>query len=182
MNLCHRKWSLAELGHFHNRATRGVRAIWSCGPEPSGGISEELGSLRPRLRAAWVIRYGSYCAVVKILIVDDDRAVASLLIQALSPKHSVIGITGGSHVVEWVKHRGFDLVLLDLLLPDSNGLALLPQLKSACPDVSVILMTGLNTPVTADEARSAGAEYFLTKPIDLKELFQAVQHLEDSRP
>lgn len=118
---------------------------------------------------------------MRILVVDDQPEVVSMLIEALSPKHSVIGITGGLNLVEWVTHRGFDLVLLDMLLPDSNGLTLLAELKSACPGVFVILMTGMNTSFTLEQALSAGADHFLRKPIDLRELLDVVKNLDEPR-
>jgi CheY-like chemotaxis protein len=115
---------------------------------------------------------------VRILIVDDEPEVISMIVQALSPKHSVIGITGGSDLVAWVTHRGIDLVLLDILLPDSNGFSLLSELKGACPGVFVIV-NGTNTSSAPDQARSAGADYFLKKPIDLGESQNIVKRFED---
>jgi DNA-binding NtrC family response regulator len=110
--------------------------------------------------------------------VDDEPEVISMIVRALLPKHSVIGITGGSDLVAWVTHREINLVLLDVLLPDSNAFNLLSELMQACPGVFTI-MSGTNPSSIADQARSAGADHFLTKPIDLGELLDVIKRFED---
>ena len=64
---------------------------------------------------------------MKILVVDDEREFVSMLIEALSRKYEVAGITAGSDVIHWVQHNQVDIVLLDVILPDSNGFKLVQE-------------------------------------------------------
>jgi DNA-binding response OmpR family regulator len=119
---------------------------------------------------------------VKILIVDDDREFVSLLIEVLSPNHQVVGITSGERVTDWVKNTGCELILLDILLPDNSGLALVQQIKQAYPHVFVMLMSGLMPGLTGNQVRSAGADAFMAKPISLRRLLTAIEDLAGSAP
>lgn len=114
---------------------------------------------------------------MKILVVDDEREFVSLLIEALSDKHEVVGITGGKDLVDWFKHNRFDLVLLDIR-PDGSGLELVGKLKTAYPHAFVILMTGTIPGLTRNQAIAAGADDFMAKPLDIRRLRKAIEDLQ----
>ena len=76
----------------------------------------------------------------------------------------------GAEAVMMAKAGAFDVVLLDLRMPDCTGLDILPELKTALPEAAVIMMTAYGTVKTAVEAVKNGAYDFLTKPFDLDEM------------
>ena len=119
---------------------------------------------------------------MKILIVDDDRDFVSLLMEVLTPRHQVVGITSGDKVIDWVMNTGCDLILLDIMLPESSGLALVQQIKQARPQVFIMLISGLMPGLTGSQVRSAGADAFMAKPLSLRRLLTAIEDLEGARP
>ncbi|MBD3419028.1 MAG: response regulator [Chitinivibrionales bacterium] len=77
--------------------------------------------------------------------------------------------------------ESFDVAILDLKLPDGNGLSWLPELKSRHPAVPVIIITALGDIPTAVEATKKGAANFLTKPVSLRELKDQIRQLSELR-
>ena len=72
--------------------------------------------------------------------------------------------------------RSPDVVLLDIMMPGTDGLAVLKQIKSVNGDCQVIMLTGLNTARTAFAAKGTGAFDYVTKPFDVEELRLRVEH------
>lgn len=107
----------------------------------------------------------------RILILDDEEALRSIIAQRLRRKgYEVIEAGTASEGLSIIKTTLLDGVLLDLRLPDGEGLEVLPALKSLQPDVQVIMLTGHGTLESAIEAMKAGAFDYLTKPCNLSEL------------
>lgn len=84
--------------------------------------------------------------------------------------YSVMAASTGVVGVDTYSHDATDLVVLDVNLPDLNGLEVLAQLTAVNPDVTVIMLTGQADLETAVEAMRAGAENFLPKPVDIRHL------------
>ena len=111
-----------------------------------------------------------------ILIADDDRAIRTVLTQALARHGYEVRTTGHAATLwRWVADGEGDLVITDVVMPDENGLELIPRIKKARPDLRVIVMSAQNTLMTAVKAAERGAFEYLPKPFDLKELVGAVQ-------
>ena len=117
-----------------------------------------------------------------ILVVDDESLIRWTLSERLSQD--------GYSIVEAETAKAalarfgpdIDLVLLDFKLPDSDGLAVLRQMKAADPDVPVILLTAFSSVETAVEAMKQGAHHYANKPFNLDELSLIVQKaLETTR-
>jgi len=90
---------------------------------------------------------------MKILVVDDEPEVVSVLIDHLSARgHAVFGITGGADVTSWVQKHNCDLLLLDVSLPDVNGLNKISEVLSRSPKTKVIVMSGLHKGTWAETA------------------------------
>jgi DNA-binding NtrC family response regulator len=105
----------------------------------------------------------------RILIVDDEAAIRRLFRGYLTGRgYAVTTAESGSRAVELVRDARFDLVLLDLRLPDLDGRVVLREIKLADPLVSVIIMTAFGSIGTAVEAMKGGAEDFLVKPLSLE--------------
>ena len=107
----------------------------------------------------------------KILIVDDDPGMRETLEAVLREDGYQVGTAGdGGQAVQAVRDGSFDVVLLDLRIPDCNGLEILARLKHLMPETAVIMMTAYGTVKTAVEAVKSGAYDFLTKPFELDEM------------
>ena len=108
----------------------------------------------------------------RILIVDDDPNVRDFLKLFLKFKgyRDVRTADKGQDALEAVKKEDLRLVLLDIMLPDLNGVEVLRQVKETNPDVSVIMITGYPDEEKARELLKQGAYDYIVKPFDLNYL------------
>ncbi|MEQ8357275.1 MAG: nitrogen regulation protein NR(I) [Kiloniellaceae bacterium] len=110
-----------------------------------------------------------------ILIADDDRAIRTVLTQALGRQGHVVRTTGNAATLwQWVKEGEGDLVITDVVMPDENGLDLIPRIKKVRPNLRILVMSAQNTLLTAVKATERGAFEYLPKPFDLRELIAVV--------
>jgi len=111
-----------------------------------------------------------------ILVADDDRAIRTVLSQALARLGHEVKSTGtAAGLWTWVEKGEGDLVITDVIMPDENGLDLLPRIRRLRPDLRVIVMSAQNTLLTAVKASERGAFDYLPKPFDLNELVATVR-------
>ena len=111
-----------------------------------------------------------------ILIADDDRAIRTVLDQALGRAgYEVRSTANAATLWRWIGDGQGDLIITDVVMPDENGLDLLPRIKKLRPDLPVIVMSAQSTILTAIKAAERGAHEYLPKPFDLKELVNVVQ-------
>jgi YesN/AraC family two-component response regulator len=118
-----------------------------------------------------------------ILVVDDDPAILEAVTTALIPRHKVLTAENGVKALELVGREALDLVLLDYLLPDKSGLALLREMRRISPSLPIILMTGFGSEDVAVESFRGGVRDYLKKPFSIPELVARVESILDaSRP
>ena len=99
-----------------------------------------------------------------ILIADDDSAIRTVLNQALVREGYDVRTTGNAATLwKWVSEGEGDLVITDVVMPDENGLDLLPRIKKIRPDLQVIIMSAQKTLMTAVNAAQRGAFEYLPK-------------------
>src|SRR5208282_4280090 len=111
-----------------------------------------------------------------ILVADDDRAIRTVLTQALGRLGHNVRTTGNAaQLWRWVEDGEGDLVITDVVMPDEDGLDLVPRIKKQRPDLRVIVMSAQNTLLTAVKATERGAFEYLPKPFDLRELVNVVE-------
>jgi two-component system nitrogen regulation response regulator GlnG len=111
-----------------------------------------------------------------ILVADDDRAIRTVLDQALGRLGHQVRSTGNAATLwQWISEGVGDLVITDVLMPDENGLDLVPRIKRLRPNLRVIVMSAQNTLLTAVKATERGAFEYLPKPFDLRDLVAAVE-------
>jgi two-component system response regulator AtoC len=111
-----------------------------------------------------------------ILIVDDEVAIRKSLAHFFTRKDfNVVEAGTPEDALRHVEERLPEVVLSDLRLPSMDGLTLLERLKGVDDSLSVIMMTGHGDIGSAVEAMKRGAENFLTKPVDLNQLFVTVE-------
>jgi len=110
-----------------------------------------------------------------VLIADDDRSIRTVLTQALGRAgYQVRSTSNAATLWRWVEDGEGDLVITDVVMPDENGLDLIPRIKRVRPDLRVIVMSAQSTLITAVKAAQRGAFEYLPKPFDLKELLSVV--------
>jgi len=110
-----------------------------------------------------------------VLVADDDRSIRTVLTQALGRAGYQVRATGSAAMLwRWVEEGEGDLVITDVVMPDDNGLDLLPRIKRARPELRVIVMSAQSTLITAVKAAQRGAFEYLPKPFDLAELLSVV--------
>lgn len=107
----------------------------------------------------------------KILIADDDTLVRGAIQKILNMfNHDVVAVESGQQVLERVS-EGFDVIVLDINMPDMDGFETLERLNQKQVDIPVLFLTGAGTMDYAVKAINLGAYDFLTKPIADIELF-----------
>ncbi len=118
-----------------------------------------------------------------ILIADDDRSIRTVLTQALSRAGYQVRSTSSAALLwSWVERGEGDLVVTDVVMPDENGLDLIPRIKRVRPEMRVIVMSAQSTLLTAVKATQRGAFEYLPKPFDLQELLAVVGRALTARP
>ena len=119
---------------------------------------------------------------IKVLLVDDEPHFVKLLAERLEGRGvNVETAGGGPEALDKVKDEPYDAIILDLLMPDMDGLETLKQLREINPDLQVILLTGHGTIDKGVEAMKLGAMDFVEKPADFKELMEKIKEAKDKR-
>ncbi|HHY26320.1 MAG TPA: sigma-54-dependent Fis family transcriptional regulator [Desulfitobacterium dehalogenans] len=118
----------------------------------------------------------------KVLILDDENTLRTIIAQRLKRKgYDVLEAGTASEGMAFLKDTLVDAVLLDIKLPDGDGLTLLPKIKQIQTDLQVIMLTGNGTIESAIEAMKLGAYDYLTKPCNLSKLDITLQKALENR-
>jgi DNA-binding NtrC family response regulator len=118
----------------------------------------------------------------KIMVVDDEKGIREVVGTILERAgYEPLQKANAAELLASFTEAPPDVVLLDLGLPDGDGMALLPQIKKQWPDTEVIMLTGNATYDKAVEATKLGAYYFQTKPFDQKTLLLPVERALEHR-
>ena len=111
-----------------------------------------------------------------ILVADDDAAIRSLLKQVLGDEgYSVLEAATGAEVVEGVKNSSPDLVIMDVRMPELDGIEALQKVKMFSPATSVLIMTAFGSSNHAIKAMELGAFDYITKPFELDKISLTVK-------
>tara|TARA_R110002049_G_scaffold23545_10_gene83719 strand:- start:110545 stop:111915 length:1371 start_codon:yes stop_codon:yes gene_type:complete len=119
-----------------------------------------------------------------ILVADDDRTIRTVLTQALTRAGCKVHATSSlTTLMRWVAEGKGDVVISDVIMPDGNGLEMLPKIAQDRPGLPVIVISAQNTIMTAIKAAEAEAYDYLPKPFDLPDLMKrTARALERGRP
>jgi DNA-binding NtrC family response regulator len=113
-----------------------------------------------------------------VLVVDDEENFLTLLKWFLTQRgYDVATALSADDALDMVQKQNFDIALLDIKLGSGNGLTLLEQMTARSPQLKVIMMTAYPTVGSLKQAFSKGAMRYLTKPVDLQELTEALRLL-----
>jgi len=112
----------------------------------------------------------------KILLVDDEEAFATALSERLENRGlKVVTAENGPEAIDKVKEERFDAVILDLLMPEMDGIETLKYLLNENPDLQIILLTGHGSLEKGIEAMKVGAMDFLEKPANIEKLMEQIK-------
>lgn len=115
---------------------------------------------------------------MRILLVEDDLRLAETLAEALTDQRYVVDVVSdGESGWEQVKVLNYDLMLLDLMLPELDGVSLCQRLRSHGYNMPVLMLTACDTVTDKINSLDAGADDYVVKPVDLGELFARVRAL-----
>ena len=107
----------------------------------------------------------------KILVVDDERSHRQMIEAVLSAEgYEIAQADNGQAAIEAVAEKFFDLIIMDIRMPELGGIEALKKIKSISPGIPIIIMTAYASVGTAVEALKAGAYDYITKPLDIDEL------------
>jgi DNA-binding response OmpR family regulator len=114
--------------------------------------------------------------VARVLVVEDDDGIAEPLVRALRREgYDAIRIAAGGDATRLVKDHAVDLVVLDLGLPDVDGVAVCRELRAADPTLPILVLTARAEEVDVIVGLDAGADDYVTKPFRLGELLARIR-------
>ncbi|MBI4378383.1 MAG: sigma-54-dependent Fis family transcriptional regulator [Nitrospinae bacterium] len=116
-----------------------------------------------------------------ILIVDDDESMRDTLDAILKKDFNVLKVSDGRSAIDTIKKKDVDIVLLDIRLPDINGMDILQQIKENNEDVDVIMITAVKEIDTAVHAIKMGAYDYITKEFDYDDVIARINRLIESQ-
>jgi len=112
----------------------------------------------------------------KILIVDDDENIRNTMKTILEDEGYVVDLAAtGSEAVQKTKKSAYNVALLDIRLPDMEGVELLKLMKDSVPRMRKIMVTGYPSMQNAISALNKNADAYLIKPIDIESLLNTVK-------
>lgn len=112
-----------------------------------------------------------YSKTISILIADNEEAIRDSLNMVLEDEgYRCTVVQDGKEAIKVVQSKRFDLIILDLIMPEMSGIQVLRKLKEIKPDTPVLIMSSYFDWDLAAQAMSLGALHYLIKPIDFEEL------------
>lgn len=140
--------------------------------EDSLGIPDSGGSLQSQ--AAFLLK--PTAAQKRILVADDSQDVRDFFRIVLAKRgHSVVTVPSGREAVERVKSDVYDLIFLDLVMPELDGVETLRQIKAIDPDPTITLITGYPGGELVTKALGMGPFMLMDKPIRVADLLKVVE-------
>ena len=116
---------------------------------------------------------------MKILIVEDDSQITSYITKILDRwGYSSQSAPTGKEALQIFSKKNFDLILLDIMLPDYEGYDLIPKFKNIQAEVNIVTMAGHNSRELEKKVRDQGIIYYMVKPIETKNFKLLLAHIK----
>ncbi len=110
-----------------------------------------------------------------ILICDDEEGIRESFNLILKDKYELIFATCGEDCLRTLKeNKDIDLILMDIKMPRQNGIEITKEIKRLRPHIKVIVVTGYESAEVAKEATEAGADAYITKPFESREILKKI--------
>lgn len=115
---------------------------------------------------------------MKILVIEDEPKVASFIKEGLVELHYVVDLAYDGYTGEKLAlNNNYNLIILDIIIPIINGVELCKRIKSIKPQIPILLLTALSTTDDKVSGFEAGADDYLVKPFEFKELLARIKAL-----
>jgi response regulator RpfG family c-di-GMP phosphodiesterase len=116
--------------------------------------------------------------VRRVLIVDDEETIRLAMSKFLRGRGYHVEVAGsGPEALSRLQQNKFELMLCDVRMPDMSGIELVPQALAIDAELAIVMLSAVNDPGTASEVLARGAMEYLTKPVELPDLQQAVERI-----
>jgi DNA-binding NtrC family response regulator len=113
----------------------------------------------------------------RILIIDDDENIRKVLTAILEEEgYAIESVDTGKKAIERTKRKAYNLALIDIRLPDMEGIELLTKMKDTTPKMRKIIITGYPTVHNAVEAVNRGADGYIMKPFDVEKVLKTIEN------
>ena len=116
-----------------------------------------------------------------VLVVDDEKGVCQSFSMIFKNRYHVLAAGSGKEAIDFFNKKSVDLILLDILLPDANGIKLLKQFKDTDPTVEVVMVTAVKEIKTAVKAIKLGAYDYIVKPFDVDHVLTMAKRAIENR-
>jgi len=117
-----------------------------------------------------------------IIVVDDELLIRDLLYDFFSEKDWGVSVfDGGEKALEAIKSRRYDIGLVDLKMPEIDGLSFIKKLRNSHPTMPVVIMTAFPSVETAVEALRLKVDDYIIKPFNINKLFKTLDELIERR-
>lgn len=117
--------------------------------------------------------------LMKLLVVEDEPNLLSIIRKGLSENNNEVSVAmDGRTALEMIQNHSFDVVILDIMLPDINGIEICRRLRASKNFVPVLLLTALGTTENVVTGLNAGADDYMVKPFKFSELEARISALE----
>jgi DNA-binding NtrC family response regulator len=112
----------------------------------------------------------------RILIVDDDQGVRKVLTTILEDEgYTVESVGTAKKAIERARRKCYNLALIDIRLPDIEGIELLTKMRETTPKMRKVIITGYPTLQNAVEAVNRGADAYILKPFDMRNVLRTIE-------
>ncbi len=119
---------------------------------------------------------------MKILVIEDTLQVSRLLKMSIEKwGHTAVIAETGKQALSIVEKQIFDMILLDVFLPDTIAYELIPKLKQGWSGMQIITMTGHSSRDVEEKVRKQGIAYYMVKPVNLSELKSIIEHMSKKK-
>ena len=118
---------------------------------------------------------------MRILLAEDERALSRALVKIFEKnKYSIDAVYDGQEALDYLETDNYDCAVLDIMMPKVDGITVLKKIRAAGNDIPVLMLTAKSEIDDKVLGLDSGANYYLTKPFDAKELLAAVRAITRS--
>ena len=119
---------------------------------------------------------------LKVLVIDDEADFCELVVKRLiAGKMNAEGIQDGAKALELLKHKDFDVVVLDVKIPGIGGIEILRWIKANRPGIEVIMLTGDQSVEAGIKGMQLGAFDYVIKPVPMNELLDKIRQAYEKK-
>jgi len=116
----------------------------------------------------------------RILIVDDEKKICEILTEILENEgYDVSAAYNATDALKKLDRQTFALALIDIKLPDIDGLTLLKKVKQQNPSMSAVVISAFGTITSAVEALKGGADDFIEKPLESNRIIKTIRNIKE---